>query len=304
VSAERTAQRWACPTVKPQRSPPGRGAEAPKSRRKKGRAALPPPDTPIPWPTSSQRWGLVAVDRPPWREGDYGVCSPAIRYRNRMDNIQDQIRELQTSVRRQRFAIVALASVLTSIALIGAVRPVGDAAFDTITCKAWKVVDKDGKDRILASTTPEGAAGVVWVDRDEKLRIAVATGPDGKASVAWVDKYGKGRISAGTYPDGKASVNWLDNDGKSRITAATMPDGAAAVAWADKDGGPRIGAGTHPDGNASVHWFDNDGKPRIVAATLPNGLASVVINGKDGKGSIVAGTYPDGTVVYPTKDGQ
>jgi hypothetical protein len=31
-----------------------------------------------------------------------------------MDNIQDQIRELQASVRRQRFAIVTLASVRLS----------------------------------------------------------------------------------------------------------------------------------------------------------------------------------------------
>ena len=67
-----------------------------------------------------------------------------------MDNIQDQIRALQTSVRRQRFAIFTLATILASSALIGAVRPAGDATFDTITCKGWQVVDKDGKQRISA----------------------------------------------------------------------------------------------------------------------------------------------------------
>jgi hypothetical protein len=37
---------------------------------KKGRAALPPPDTPVPWPSSSLRWGVSPWTRPPRREGD------------------------------------------------------------------------------------------------------------------------------------------------------------------------------------------------------------------------------------------
>jgi hypothetical protein len=36
---------------------------------KKGRAALPPLDTPVPWPTSSLRWGVSPWTRPPRREG-------------------------------------------------------------------------------------------------------------------------------------------------------------------------------------------------------------------------------------------
>ena len=54
-----------------------------------------------------------------------------------METIQDQIRELQlsvraqqTSIRRQRFAIVTLSSILTGFALISATQPAGDATFD------------------------------------------------------------------------------------------------------------------------------------------------------------------------------
>ena len=94
-----------------------------------------------------------------------------------MDTIHDQIRELQASVRRQRLAIVALASVLTGIALIGAARPLGDATFDTITCRTWVVVDRDGKDRIIADTFPDGTAGVAWFDKDRRQRIVAATAP-------------------------------------------------------------------------------------------------------------------------------
>ena len=100
-----------------------------------------------------------------------------------MDNIQDQIRVLQTSVRRQRFAIVALASILAGSALIGAARPAGDATFDTITCKEWSVVDKSGKERISASTDAKGTAAVVWSDKDGKTRIGAATFADGATSV-------------------------------------------------------------------------------------------------------------------------
>ena len=129
-----------------------------------------------------------------------------------MDTIQDQIRALQTGVRRQRFAIVTLASILAGSALIGAVRPAGDATFDTITCKGWKVVDKDGKVRISAGTLADGNASVGCNDRDGKVRISATTMANGTASVAWADKDGKVRIGAGTEADG--TVRYPTKDGK------------------------------------------------------------------------------------------
>jgi hypothetical protein len=175
-----------------------------------------------------------------------------------MDTIQEQIRVLQTSVRRQRFAIVTLASILTALALIGAVRPAGDATFDTITCKGWTVVDEDGKGRISASTLFNGTAAVAWLDKD-----------------------GRFRIFAGTNPDGSAGVKWIDKDVNVRIRATTNADGSAVVKWADKDGKARVGAGTLADGAAGVWWFDKDGKERILAGTEADG--TVIYPTKDGK---------------------
>jgi len=129
-----------------------------------------------------------------------------------MDTTQDQIRELQTSVRRQRFAIVTLASILAGSALIGAVRPAGDATFDTITCKGWKVVDKDEKARISAATLADGSAGVTWLDKDGKARISAVTVADGSSAVGWLDKDGKTRIKAATEADG--TVVYPTKDGK------------------------------------------------------------------------------------------
>jgi len=175
-----------------------------------------------------------------------------------MDTIQDQIRALQTSVRRQRFAIVTLASILAGSALIGAVRPAGDATFDTITCKEWHVVDKDGKARIAAFTTNEGDATVACRDLNLKLRILI-----------------------GTTKDGTAIATLSDKDGMPRIEAQTLGDDVAGMWWRDKNANGRIFACTLPDGNAGVSWLDKDGKARITAAMTPGGL--VTYPTKDGK---------------------
>jgi hypothetical protein len=176
-----------------------------------------------------------------------------------MDTIQDQIRELQTSVRRQRFAIFALASVLTGIALIGAVRPAGDATFDTITCKAWKVVDADGRQRINAGTFPDGFAGVKWSDGDGKERIVAVTTPGGLSFVSLNGGDGKNRIIALTSDGDLAHVSMYDFRGNARITASTRDI-------------------LH---SAGVQWRDYDGKICIVAETAPTG--AVTYPTKDGK---------------------
>ena len=172
-----------------------------------------------------------------------------------METIQQQIGALQVivakqqvSVKRQRFAIIALAGIIVAGGFIAAVRPAADAIFNTITCKTWVVVDEYGK-----------------------VRINAFTNPDGLACVGWLDKDGKVRINAFTNPDGQACVGWLDKDGKSRINASTNSDGQACVAWFDKDGKSRINAFTNPDGNAAVQWLDKHEKQRIAAGTLANG---------------------------------
>ena len=82
---------------------------------------------------------------------------------------------MQKSIKRQRFAIIALAGIIVAGGFVAAVRPAGDATFDTITCKQWKVVDAEGKERITAFTNPDGMAGVTWNDKDGKKRIAAGT---------------------------------------------------------------------------------------------------------------------------------
>ena len=162
--------------------------------------------------------------------------------------LQKQIDELRASSNRQKLINIALASVIVAGVGVAAIQPAGDATFDTITCKAWKVVDKDAKVRIVAKTLANGNAGVSWLDKDEKVRI-----------------------NAGTFANGNAGVSWFDKDGKQRIEAATLAEGQASVLWNDKDGKLRIGAATDSDGEASVQWLDKDGKQRIAAGTFADG---------------------------------
>ena len=134
-----------------------------------------------------------------------------------METIQQQIGALQVivakqqvSVKRQRFAIIALAGIIVAGGFIAAVRPVGDATFDTITCKGWKVVDKDGKLRIVAATLDDGQASVALLDKQKKARISATTFADGDAGMTWRDKDEKTRIGAVTYADGTVNLPTTD----------------------------------------------------------------------------------------------
>ena len=146
-----------------------------------------------------------------------------------MDNIQEQIRELRETVTRQAKAILELSRDLDALKA-----QVASGDFETITCKAWMVVDKDGKARIVACTSADGDAGVTWSDKDGKARIVACTYADVEAVVAWYDKDGEERISAFTYAGGDAGVTWSDKDGEERITASTDADGS--VNYPTKDG--------------------------------------------------------------------
>ena len=174
--------------------------------------------------------------------------------------LQTQIDEMKRSLNRQKLINIALASVIVAGVGVAAIQPAGDATFDTITCKAWKVVDNESKLRISAGTDADGYAGVQWFDKDGKSRIVARTFADGEAGVSWLDKDGKQRIAARTLADGYAGVQWFDKDGKSRIAARTLANGNAGVGWYDKDGKVRIDAGTAADG--AVELPTSDLKPK------------------------------------------
>ncbi len=101
--------------------------------------------------------------------------------------LQTQIDEMKRSLNRQKLINIALAGVIVVGVGVAAIQPAGDATFDTITCKEWKVVDKEGKLRISAETLADGNARVAWKDKDGKTRILAATKADGTVELPTKD---------------------------------------------------------------------------------------------------------------------
>ena len=114
-----------------------------------------------------------------------------------------------------RLSIVALQSKIDELgvalaeATAAAARPDGNATFDTVTCKKWKVVDDSGKERMSASTFADGRASMDWFDKDEVMRISARTTAVG-AGITWFDKDGKSRIGASTKTDGTVTLPTTD----------------------------------------------------------------------------------------------
>lgn len=49
--------------------------------------------------------------------------------------------------------------------------------FDNITCKGWKVVDEDGKERIVTGTDQFGFCSVAFVDQNKKCGLVRELAP-------------------------------------------------------------------------------------------------------------------------------
>ena len=175
------------------------------------------------------------------------------------NTIEEQLASMRASLRRQRLFNLALVGIAITAATVAATRPAGDATFDTVTCKAWNVVDKDGKFRILAGTDAAGNALTTWLDKDGKMRISTATYANGKAATTWYGKDEKTRIQAFTNAAGTAATAWFDKDKKIRIEASTDAAGNAAMSLLDKDEKIRIRAST--DADCTVTLPTTDVKP-------------------------------------------
>ena len=152
--------------------------------------------------------------------------------------INEQLASMRLSLRRQRLFNHALIGIAVAAATVAATRPGGDATFDTVTCKRWELVDKDGKMRISASIFADGTALMTWYDKD-----------------------GQGRIISGVTPNGTAATNWLDKDMKTRIMATTETNGRASMTWLDKDMKTRIIADTESNGTVTLPTTDLNPKP-------------------------------------------
>ena len=137
----------------------------------------------------------------------------------------DRIERLEREVRRLQIGMLVLAVALAATCALGATQ----GTPDELKLRRLAIMDAEGKERVVASTTPDGIASIQHYDRDGKLRIGIGTAPDGEAGIMHVDTDGKKRIYASTLPDGRAFLSHFDRDEKRRISQGTRPDGQAGI---------------------------------------------------------------------------
>ena len=107
---------------------------------------------------------------------------------------------------------------------------------DELTLRRLAIIDDDGKERIVAATRPEGAAGLSHYDADGKMRISAGTNSKGDASVQHFDPHGRQRINVGTGPEGEAVLDNNGRDEKERIGVLSFPDGYSGIALRSSNG--------------------------------------------------------------------
>ena len=98
--------------------------------------------------------------------------------------------------------------------------------FDNITCKGLKVVDEEGKERIVTGTDQFGFCSVAFVDQNKKMRISAGTRASGLAGVGIFDMDGKSRIAALSFADGVVMLpthDWESNKAAKVEGAAELP---------------------------------------------------------------------------------
>ena len=92
-----------------------------------------------------------------------------------MSETEERIEQLEREMRRLRGWILVLGIALVATFTLGATQ----GTPEELTLRRLAIVDGDGKERIVADTTSEGAALLVHYDLDGKSRITAMTLPGG-----------------------------------------------------------------------------------------------------------------------------
>ena len=111
---------------------------------------------------------------------------------------EERIIHLESSVRRQRFTMAAMALGLLALSAIG--MSTGQPSELTIESLA---IMKDGKPRIVMGTNEkDGGVGLAFLDEKGVARLAIGTDVKGDGGLAVMDEKESPRILIGTGAEG------------------------------------------------------------------------------------------------------
>ena len=86
----------------------------------------------------------------------------------------------------------------------------GDLECNTVRCKAWKVVDSAGVDRMTAEISDNGDARILWCRPNGSVQIAIETKQGGAAGVLLRDADGVVRVCAAIESNGEVHLPTID----------------------------------------------------------------------------------------------
>ena len=132
--------------------------------------------------------------------------------------------------------IAGLVGVLIGAAVVGVVTAQQAEPTDKVlTAQELRIVDPQGKTRILLSHSVDGAPGLRLFDADGTIRASVNL-REGQAALALCDKAGKPRATYGFTAAGRAVLGLRDENGKARAVLRIAQDGTPSLELSDAAG--------------------------------------------------------------------
>jgi len=151
--------------------------------------------------------------------------------------------------------------------------------YDAIQTKSLRIVDANGKTRLMLATLPTGRAGILLIDQNDRQRGTFEMLPDGETRLALLDSSGKPKLQVMLDNDDTASIRTCDS-----IEAMTVE--ARRMVVLDSDETPRIMMTTEETGTAGVAVGDAAMKIRAQMAVLGDGTAKVLLSNAEGESRV------------------
>jgi hypothetical protein len=155
--------------------------------------------------------------------------------------------------------------------------------------------DKDGKDRVELLVAADGAPILNFLDRGGAIRLGLLVAADGEPDLNFADHEGDIRLNLGVARSGAPEVGLLEKDQRNGVMLTLTPHGAFVLDF-DRDGKSLLALCASPDGSSALQFLDKAETPRLVLGL--SGGDTPMVGSLDSSGKVRVGiaTAPDGGV--------
>jgi hypothetical protein len=179
-----------------------------------------------------------------------------------IEDLSARLEKVERANRRMRAAGVAALVLLAAGAAIGQTAP----AAKEIRAERFTVVDREGRERVLLATQPNGTYGFWLIGRNGKPSGTFGQPEGGVPAISLRDDDDNTRLSLMATVDGTAGLCLYDKKGTRRGEFFSMLGGPSALTLADRSGRTRVVLGVDEHDVSGLAIEDKDGK---VLARLP-----------------------------------